>query len=117
MAPVVSKRKAMQATTTKLINRIWGEYYSNHLPEDLKEGTNSDVKDDDEVDEQEQEENEDEDADEEETVLLEGTQKLRSVSKETKAFSDEGEIRWEGGPEGKTSSGCLLYKQAIIHGE
>ncbi|PNX54688.1 DNA (cytosine-5)-methyltransferase, partial [Trifolium pratense] len=59
MAPVVSKRKAMQATTTKLINRIWGEYYSNHLPEDLKEGTNSEVKDDDEVDEQEQEENED----------------------------------------------------------
>ncbi|GAU28477.1 hypothetical protein TSUD_294800, partial [Trifolium subterraneum] len=102
MAPVVSKRKAMQATTTKLINRIWGEYYSNHLPEDLKEGTNSEVKDDDEVDEQEQEENEDEDVDEEETVLLEGTQKPRSVSKETKAFSDEGEIRWEGGPEGKT---------------
>ncbi|XP_045819447.1 DNA (cytosine-5)-methyltransferase 1-like isoform X1 [Trifolium pratense] len=117
MAPVVSKRKAMQATTTKLINRIWGEYYSNHLPEDLKEGTNSEVKDDDEVDEQEQEENEDVDADEEETVLLEGTQKPHSVSKETKAFSDEREIRWEGAPEGKTSSGCLLYKQAIIHGE
>ncbi|XP_045814038.1 DNA (cytosine-5)-methyltransferase 1-like [Trifolium pratense] len=117
MAPVVSKRKAMQATTTKLINRIWGEYYSNHLPEDLKEGTNSEVKDDDEVDEQEQEENEDADADEEETVLLEGTQKPHSVSKETKAFSDEREIRWEGDPEGKTSSGCLLYKQAIIHGE
>lgn len=38
MAPVVSKRKAMKATTTKLINRIWGEYYSNHLPEELKEG-------------------------------------------------------------------------------
>ncbi|KAI5430523.1 hypothetical protein KIW84_034925 [Lathyrus oleraceus] len=37
MAPVVSKRKAMQATTTKLINRIWDEYYSNHLPEDSKE--------------------------------------------------------------------------------
>ncbi|KAK2367307.1 DNA (cytosine-5)-methyltransferase [Trifolium repens] len=117
MAPVVSKRKAMQATTTKLINRIWGEYYSNHLPEDSKEGTNVEAKDDDDGDEQEQEENEDEDAEEEETVVLEGTQKPHSVSKETKAFSDEGEIRWEGGPEGKTGSGEVVYKQAIIHGE
>ncbi|PNX84820.1 DNA (cytosine-5)-methyltransferase [Trifolium pratense] len=50
-------------------------------------------------------------------VPLEGTQKPRAVSKETKAFSDDGEIRWEGGPEGKTCSGCLLYKQAIIRGE
>ncbi|RHN66098.1 putative DNA (cytosine-5-)-methyltransferase [Medicago truncatula] len=104
MAPVVSKRKAMQATTTKLINKIWGEYYSNHLPEDSKVVIASEVKDD------------DEDA-EVETVLLEGMQKPHSVSKQTKAFSDDGEIRWEGGPEGKTSSGLLLYKQAIIHGE
>ncbi|WJX71695.1 DNA (cytosine-5)-methyltransferase 1 [Trifolium repens] len=117
MAPVVSKRKAMQATTTKLINRIWGEYYSNHLPEDSKEGTAGEAKDDDDGDEQEQEENEDEDAEEEETVVLEGTQKPHSVSKETKAFSNEGEIRWEGGPEGKTGSGEVVYKQAIIHGE
>ncbi|XP_039683076.1 DNA (cytosine-5)-methyltransferase 1 [Medicago truncatula] len=117
MAPVVSKRKAMQATTTKLINKIWGEYYSNHLPEDSKEVIASEVKDDDdEAEEQEQEENDDEDA-EVETVLLEGMQKPHSVSKQTKAFSDDGEIRWEGGPEGKTSSGLLLYKQAIIHGE
>ncbi|CAI8593488.1 unnamed protein product [Vicia faba] len=114
MAPVVSKRKAMQATTTKLINRIWGDYYSNHLPEESKEGTASEEKDDDEA--EEQEENEDEDA-EEETVLLEGTLKPHVVSKQIKAFSDKGEIRWEGGPVRKTSSGLPLYKQAIIHGE
>ena len=117
MAPVVSKRKAMQATTTKLINKIWGEYYSNHLPEDSKEVIASEVMDDDdEAEEQELEENEDEDA-EVETVLLEGMQKPHSVSKQTKAFSADGEIRWEEGPEGKTNSGLLLYKQAIIHGE
>lgn len=114
MAPVASKRKAMQATTTKLINRIWGEYYSNHMPEDSKEGTANELKDEDEV--EEQEENEDED-NEEETVVLEGTQKPHSASKQTKAFSADSEIRWEGVSEGKTSSGCLLYKQAIIHGE
>ncbi|CAJ2659696.1 unnamed protein product [Trifolium pratense] len=107
----------MQATTTKLINRIWEGYYSNYFPEDSKEGTTSEAKGDDEVDKQEQEENEDEDKEETEMVPLEGTQKPRAVSKETKAFSDDGEIRWEGGPEGKTCSGCLLYKQAIIRGE
>ncbi|PPD84976.1 hypothetical protein GOBAR_DD18085 [Gossypium barbadense] len=40
MMPIASIRKAMQATTTRLINRIWGEYYSNYSPEDSKEETN-----------------------------------------------------------------------------
>ncbi|XP_061364298.1 DNA (cytosine-5)-methyltransferase 1-like [Gastrolobium bilobum] len=113
VAPIVSKRKAMQATTTRLINRIWAEYYSNHLPEDSKVGTASELKDEDEVEELEG--NEDEDT--EETLDMEGTQKPPSVSKQTKIFSADKEIRWEGDPEGKTSSGYLLYKQAIIHGE
>ncbi|RDY07106.1 DNA (cytosine-5)-methyltransferase 1, partial [Mucuna pruriens] len=114
VGPIVSKRKAMQATTTRLINRIWGEYYSNHLPEDSKEGTASELKDEDEV--EEQEENEDED-NEEDTILLEGTPKAHSASKHTRTFSADAEIRWEGEPEGKTSSGYLVYKQAIINGE
>lgn len=114
VGPVVSKRKAMQATTTRLINRIWGEYYSNHLPEDSKEGIASELKDEDEV--EEQEENEDDD-NEEETILLEGTPKAHSASKQTKKISADTEIRWEGEPEGKTSSGYPVYKQAIIRGE
>ncbi|KAK7380171.1 hypothetical protein VNO78_32642 [Psophocarpus tetragonolobus] len=114
VGPIVSKRKAMQATTTRLINRIWGEYYSNHLPEDSKEGTASELKDENEV--EEQDENEDED-NEEETILLEGTPKAHSASKQTKTFSADTEIRWEGESEGKTSSGYPVYKQAIIHGE
>ncbi|XP_027358721.1 DNA (cytosine-5)-methyltransferase 1-like [Abrus precatorius] len=114
VAPVVSKRKAMQATTTRLINRIWGEYYSNHLPEDSKEGTANELKEEDEV--EEQEENEEED-NEEEMLLFEGSQKPHSASKQIKTFSADKEIRWEGKPEGKTSSGCLIYKKASIHGE
>lgn len=113
VGPVVSKRKAMQATTTRLINRIWGEYYSNHLPEDAKEGIASELKDEDEVEEQE----ENEDDDNEETILLEGTPKAHSASKQTKKISADTEIRWEGEPEGKTSSGYPVYKQAIIRGE
>ncbi|KAK7283728.1 hypothetical protein RIF29_13469 [Crotalaria pallida] len=112
VASIVSKRKAMQATTTRLINRIWGEYYSNHLPEDSKEGAASEVNDEDEVEEQE----EDEDV-EEDTSCLEGTQKPHLVSKQIETFSTDREIRWGGDPEGHTSFGDLLYKEAIIDGK
>lgn len=112
MAPVVSKRKAMQATTTKLINRIWGEYYSNHLPEDSHEGTAGELKGEDEVEEQEEDEENDT---EEEPLLLAGTPKTHSISKQTRTFSADREIRWDGEPEGKTNSGYVLYKRAIIH--
>ncbi|KAK7251127.1 hypothetical protein RIF29_34055 [Crotalaria pallida] len=114
VASIVSKRKAMQATTTRLINRIWGEYYSNHLPEDSKEGASTEVKDEDEV--EEQEENEDEDV-EVDTLCLEGTQKPHLASKQIKTFSSDGEIRWVGDPVGKTGSAYILYKEAVIEGE
>jgi DNA (cytosine-5)-methyltransferase 1 len=32
-----SRRKVMRATT-KLINKIWSDYYVHHFPEDSKEG-------------------------------------------------------------------------------
>ncbi|KAG1328200.1 hypothetical protein COCNU_01G021340 [Cocos nucifera] len=39
MVPVVSRReKLMQATTTRLINRIWKDYYNRYFPEQPKEG-------------------------------------------------------------------------------
>ena len=34
----------MQATTTRLIKRIWEEFYSNYLPEDSKEAYIREVK-------------------------------------------------------------------------
>ncbi|KAH9750479.1 DNA (cytosine-5)-methyltransferase [Citrus sinensis] len=39
-----SKNKVMQATTTRLIKRIWEEFYSNYLPEDSKEAYIREVK-------------------------------------------------------------------------
>ncbi|KAK7268999.1 hypothetical protein RIF29_21713 [Crotalaria pallida] len=113
--PVESKKKAMQATTTRLINRIWGEYYSNGLPEGSHEGLASEVKDEDDV--EEHEEDEESDDPEEETLFLEGIETSRSVSKETKKVSADGGVRWDGEPEGKTNSGYVLYKQAIIRGD
>ena len=108
MVPVASKRKVMQATTTRLINRIWGEYYSNYLPEDLKEETGCEVKDDDEN--EEQEENEDDDAAEEDKSIAKETQKSPSVSRRSRQCSTKEEIRWDGEPINKISSDEPLYK-------
>ncbi|CBI27717.3 unnamed protein product, partial [Vitis vinifera] len=89
MAPVMSKKKVMQATTTRMINRIWGEYYSNYSPEDAKDGASS----------------------------LEKTQRPSSLPGRSKLHSTSKEIRWDGEFVGKTSSGDTLYKQAIIGGD
>ncbi|KAF9613807.1 hypothetical protein IFM89_011976 [Coptis chinensis] len=111
MAPVVSKRKVMQATTTRLINRIWGDYYSNYSPEESKE---SDVKE--EEDDEEQEDNEEEETDEK-VVLEEHTSKSNSASKVVRTKSNQKGTSWEGEPVGKTCSGETLYRKAIVQGD
>ncbi|KAG7952343.1 hypothetical protein I3843_12G053400 [Carya illinoinensis] len=115
MAPVQSKRKVMQATTTRLINRIWGEYYSNYSPDDLPEETTCDLKDEEDV--EEQEENEEDDREENKLLFSEGTQKPLTVSRTTKLCSMNKEISWDGKPVGKTSTGEVCYKKAIVHGD
>lgn len=112
MAPVASQRKAMQATTTRLINRIWGEYYSNFSPED---SNNNETKEQEEA--EEPDENEDEDA-EEDLEALEREAKPLAVVKKTKSCSVEKEIIvWDGEPVRKMSSGEPLYKLAIVRGD
>lgn len=115
IAPVISKRKAMQATTTRLINRIWGEYYSNYCPEDsTKDAAGFEMKEEDDV--EEQEEAEEDDADEE-LPFIERPQKPTSISKYTRSCSVEKEIMWDGDPVGKTSFGQALYRCAIVLGD
>ncbi|KAL3524578.1 hypothetical protein ACH5RR_012950 [Cinchona calisaya] len=114
IAPVISKRKAMQATTTRLINRIWGEYYSNYSPENLS-GVNSDVKEDEEV--EELEENEEDSIIDEQKVFPEKTPTPSSSSRRTKSCSMRKEIKWIGESVGKTSAAESLYKSAIVHEE
>ncbi|XP_009627548.1 DNA (cytosine-5)-methyltransferase 1B [Nicotiana tomentosiformis] len=113
MAPSV-KRKAMQATTTRLINRIWGEYYSNYSPEASKEVVACEVKDDEEADEQE--ENDEDDAQEENLEVSEKTHTPCSTRRHIKSRSDSKEINWDGESIGETASGELLFKKARIHG-
>ncbi|KAL6647284.1 hypothetical protein ACP70R_014721 [Stipagrostis hirtigluma subsp. patula] len=106
-----SRRKVMRATTTKLINRIWSDYYAHHFPEDSKEGDGNETK---EIDD-EQEENEDEDAEEEVQTEEEKISKTPPSTRSRKLVPQTcKEIRWEGEPSGKTSSGLSLYKCAYV---
>ncbi|CAL1381124.1 unnamed protein product [Linum trigynum] len=114
MGPVVSKRKAMQATATRLINRIWGEYYSNYSPEDLQEETTEKVKG--EHEDEEQEDNE-EDAEEEPLIVSEEVQKPSPISMKVRSHDRKLEVRWEGNSVGKTLLGEPIYSRAIVHGE
>lgn len=120
MGPVVSSRKAMPATTTRLINRIWGEFYSHYSPEDTEDGNDCEVKEEEEL-EEEQEDNGDEDseevAEEEKIMVVETTVKPQLESKLAKRSCSNKEIKWDGEPIGKTSMGQALYRRAIVHGD
>lgn len=106
-----SRRKVMRATTTKLINRIWSDYYAHHFPEDSKEGDGNETK---EIDD-EQEENEDDDAEDEGQMEEENISKTPPSTKSRKLLTQTcEEIRWEGETSGKTSSGETLYKCAYV---
>ncbi|XP_010549723.1 PREDICTED: DNA (cytosine-5)-methyltransferase 1-like [Tarenaya hassleriana] len=113
MAPVASKRKAMQATTTRLINRIWGEYYSNYSPEDSAQ-VNEEAKEEDEA--EDQDENEEDDA-EDNLQESDKAEKSPPSLKKIRASSGKKEIRWDGEPIGKKSADEPLYRQASVGGE
>ncbi|CAA0813620.1 DNA (cytosine-5)-methyltransferase 1 [Striga hermonthica] len=115
IVPVVSKRKAMQATTTRLINRIWGEYYSNYSPEESNEGTQCEVKENE--DNEEQEDNEEDDTLEKKLLEQEKTQTPSPLPRQTKSRSGSKEVKWDAKSEGKLSTGESLYRKAIVHGD
>ncbi|KFK31662.1 dna (cytosine-5)-methyltransferase [Arabis alpina] len=108
MAPVASKKKAMQATTTRLINRIWGEFYSQFAPEvQLQE-----IEEENEIEEEEDETEEDDT----ENIVPDSVdvQKSHNSPKKIRASSGKMEIRWDGEIIGNTSAGEPLYRQALI---
>ncbi|KAF8083357.1 hypothetical protein N665_0778s0010 [Sinapis alba] len=114
MAPVVSKRKAMQATTTRLINRIWGEFYSNYSPEDPLQAVGAENEE-----EEVEEEGEIEEDGAEETVPepVEEVQKSNTPLKKIRGISGKTETSWNGESLGKTTAGEPLYRQALVGGE
>lgn len=119
MEHVVSKRKAMPATTTRLINRIWGEYYSKYLADDLKEQDAHKGKEEEEFEEETEENGEEdlEDAEEENIEANEDIKKPESASKPKKPHFSNTEIIWDGQAVGRTCAGKPLYKQVIVRGD
>lgn len=116
MKPTTS-RKAMPATTTRLINRIWGEFYSNYLPEDLKEVDSKETREDEPEEEEEVEDEESEEVEEEDGQVDKKTEESKPVVKTAKVKFSEGEVNWDGERVGTTSQGYPLYKQANVHGD
>jgi len=114
MAPV-AKRKLMPATTTRLINRIWGEFYSNYSPEESKEEAIGEVK---EEDVQEEEDDPEElEEEQEEKISVEKTNKIFKLSRQRKLHSPSEDIKWEGEAIRKANSNEFLYKLANVHGD
>ncbi|CAN6476016.1 unnamed protein product [Victoria cruziana] len=110
------RRKTMQATTTKLINRIWGEYYSNYLPEEeaQKGAAMNEEKPGEEL---EIEENEDDDEEDETADLApKACEKPKTSLKTTRTKSRASEAEWKGVSVGKLKSGESLYREAIVRG-
>ncbi|XP_010450186.1 PREDICTED: DNA (cytosine-5)-methyltransferase 2-like [Camelina sativa] len=88
MAHVVSKMKAMPATTTRLISRIWGEFYSIYSPE----------------------------VGDEDSVPKAVEVRMYHPPKQIRGSVGEMEIRWEGEILGETCAGEPLYGQAFVGG-
>ncbi|KAG9441621.1 hypothetical protein H6P81_017475 [Aristolochia fimbriata] len=115
LAPVQSKRKAMRATTTKLINSIWRDYYSTHFQEEEpKVGDGLELKEEEELDE---EENEEEDNCELGNVLIQGNSSPKLLNSKTCMLSSNiKEIKWDGESIGNMSTGEALYRSAVVRG-
>ncbi|WOK98331.1 DNA (cytosine-5)-methyltransferase 1B-like [Canna indica] len=112
MGPTLSSRKAMRATTTRFINKIWADYYSNYFPEDSNNGDTSEPV---ELDE-EQEDNEEDEVDEENTLTQEEKSPNLQSSRLSHSKSNNNGIQWKGEPIGKMDSGETLYHSAIVRG-
>ncbi|GFZ03206.1 methyltransferase 1 [Actinidia rufa] len=115
-APSLSKRKVMPATTTRLINRIWGDFYSNYSSEDPKETDTLALKEVEIEEEQEDGEEDCEDVEEEKGQVVEHNVKSYSASKQGKPVYSNEEIKWVGKQVGRTCEGESLYKQAVVSG-
>ncbi|AEE82708.1 Met2-type cytosine DNA-methyltransferase-like protein [Arabidopsis thaliana] len=111
LAHVVTRMKPMQATTTRLVNRIWGEFYSIYSPEVPSEAIH-------EVEEEEIEEDEEEDENEEDDIEEEAVEVQKShTPKKSRGNSEDMEIKWNGEILGETSDGEPLYGRALVGGE
>ncbi|KNA19778.1 hypothetical protein SOVF_058430 [Spinacia oleracea] len=114
MVPI-AKRKLMPATTTRLINRIWGEFYSNYSPEESKEAV-AELKEEEVLVEEEEELEENLEEEQEERVSVEKTDKTPKASGKRKLNSSSQDIKWEGEQVQETCGSEAFYQQANVFG-
>ncbi|CAH2044605.1 unnamed protein product, partial [Thlaspi arvense] len=120
MPPAAKNKSAMQATTTRLINRIWGEFYFSDSPEVPLQETSAENGEEASEEEGENVEGDAEDTEEEpEETVPEPVevQKPHTPPKELRGSSSEMGIRWDGEVLGYTSAGERFYRQALVLGE
>ncbi|EOA17989.1 hypothetical protein CARUB_v10006424mg [Capsella rubella] len=111
----VPKMQVIPATTTRLIDRIWGDKKSPKV-EDADE--DHQVKEVEEIVEEVEDEDEDEDENEEEDNVVEAVEVEKShTPMKIRGSCGKMEIRWEGGILGETCNGEPLYGQALVGGE
>ncbi|MQL91974.1 hypothetical protein Taro_024602 [Colocasia esculenta] len=119
MVPVKSKRTMMRATMTKLINKIWGDYYAKHDKHISTESDSQMSKEKDEIEEEPEENEEDPDVVEEEILIQMDDLKPHSSIEQQIPSSNAGEKRtkWQGESTGKKESGEPLYRCALVNGD
>lgn len=105
MAPGLSKRATMKATTTKFINWIWSDYFSKLSLEDTYN------------DEEEMNKYTEKDAKGNKLPFLGKTDESFSVSNSSKCCLPMRKPKWASEVIGKTNLGEDLYQQAVVDGE
>ncbi|XP_039145037.1 DNA (cytosine-5)-methyltransferase 1B-like isoform X1 [Dioscorea cayenensis subsp. rotundata] len=111
---VLSKRDLMRATSTRLINEIWQEYYLHYFPNNSKHGDTQEVK---KQDLKKKEENAEEGLEEKVPNKEEKLSKPCPSTQSCNPKSRHGEVLWKGEPTVKTGSGDAFYRQADVHGD
>uniref|UniRef100_A0A803LZ07 DNA (cytosine-5-)-methyltransferase n=1 Tax=Chenopodium quinoa TaxID=63459 RepID=A0A803LZ07_CHEQI len=114
MVPI-KKKQLLPATSTKLINRIWGEFYSNYSPEDSKNTFVSESKEEplEEQDEDAEEEFEEQDDD----IPVMETVKSHQHGRRDKLQCSAQDIKWVDESTQNTSANEALYKKADVLGD
>lgn len=106
-----TKPKEIRATMTKLINRIWSEYYSCSALEEAVEFADNFDKD-----VEEHEDQEDSEDDEDTNLASEIATKPCFPIRKGKGRPNRKDAKWVGNCMGKTRFGEPLYKSASVHG-
>lgn len=113
--PDGTRPKPMRATTTKLINRIWSEYYSTDSPVGGETDETADVTGEAEVDEQgevlEASDNE------EEKIVISGHKKKSGGKLKSSEGRKESKVDWVTKPTGKTAAQESVYAKALVRSE